>query len=350
MDTPEDLEFLKHLEETDPDFVSAYLGVPPEMPAKEKIIFVGDCSEILGVCKNTILNHIKTGKLQATFDKSYRPSRWVIKKSDFDDYRSKIAVVTKGQDGRSIVNFKPSATPKESKMASQDKVYVKATAQNVCDFLHKWEKKDSPGFPLRTICDAFNEVSEQPVNEAQMSNILSSLHDKGIVRRIGKGIYRSSYFVDKEETTEAEEVAVESPVSVQKRPDDNFIHLKKTERIAVEAFIEKYSNPERDFYFTIHELSREYPHLDRTKLGKACSNMCYTRTIDKGRVLGEYVKSATSIKLETTLTNQPRMPAKQVESCSVIDSIVHIASSNLPDDLKKKLIAYAVDREGFGKK
>lgn len=332
MDTPEDIEFLERLKEIDPDFVSAYLGedMGAEMSEK-KVYYVSDCAEILGVCENTVLNHIKAGKLKAELI----GKRWVIRKIDFDDYQSKMVIVKGEKDGRAIINFRSNLT-KESEMANQDKLYVKATTQNVCDFLYRWEKNDSPGFSLRTICDDFNKVSEQPVNESQMSNILSSLHEKGIVKRVGKGIYRTPYFVDKEESEK--EVAVETPIS--KRPtDDNYIHLKKNERLAVEAFIEKYANPERDFRFTIHELSREYPHLDRNKLGKACSNMCYTKTICKGRMLGEYVKPASEL--------EPRKvtPAQQVDE-SISDKadrgylykIEQVMASNLPDDLKKKLI------------
>ena len=343
MDTPEDLDFLKNLEETDPEFVREYLGgKKPDMSATmgDNSITIRQCAESIGVCENTILNHIRSGKLKAKlFD-----GRWLIKESDFDSYKKSMSIV-KGKDNRSIIKFgdskkkarKPQPVFKEENM-NGEALYQKATSRTVTDFLHTWHRNKSTGFSLTTICRDFNQVSKTAVTERQMSGLLSSLKKKGIVIRKGKGIYQVSPTIVGEESNNQpkaqQEVAVSAPsgtMVVDADIETPKVYHKKIERMAIEAFIKNHANPEKDFVFLISDIAREYPHLDRTKLGKACVNMCHNRKLVKGESMGEYISPA-KIKASSTAVRS------SIGDGGVLEKINKIMNSDFDDGLKAEII------------
>lgn len=347
MDTPEDMDFLKSIEATDPDFVREYLGgIKPEMSKSAATLTVRQCALLLGVCQNTVLNHIRADKLKAKFI----DGQWFIQESDFDAYKSAVSI-SRGKDRRSIIKFSgPTQSQskeiiKEDQKMNGDGHYQKATSRTVTDFLHNWHRNKSAGFSLPTICRDFNQVSETPTNESQMSGILSSLRTKGIVIRKGKGIYQVSPTIVGEshedrpaEQTSNATVAPAGVLVVDADIEPARVYSKKTERMAVEAYIRNHSNPDKDFSFTISDVAAEYPHLDRTKLGKACINMCNNGKLVKGDSMGQYVRvakkappvtPAVAITIRDTPTSKPN---------SVLDEINQIMASGMAPDLKEKLI------------
>lgn len=343
MDTPEDFKFLESLEETDPDFVRAYLGgIKPEMSTEDKTLSIRECANIIDVCENTILNHIHANKLKAKFV----DNRWVVKKSDFDTYQSAM-VMTKARDGRSIIGFKKKSkkiTPiKEEKMDGQN-VYEKATSRTVTDFLHTWQRNRSSGFSLPTICRDFNQISTNSVTESQMSGILSTLRKKGIVIRKGKGIYQVSPSIVGEpvqekahgQTPEAIAAIGSEWVVVDADIESAQAAHKKHERLAVEAYIKNHAEVDTEFSFTIADVSRDYPHLKRVKIGKACVNMCQYGKLRKGDGLGEYIRPGRKIRV-TSHAVATTAPSKS-GSNNVLDEINQIVNSNMAADLKQKLI------------
>lgn len=341
MDTQEDFDFLKAIENTEPDFVRAYLGgIKSDMSKTNVQLTVRQCASLLGVCQNTVLNHIKANKLKAKLVEG----QWFIQESDFDSYRSSI-VVSKGKDSRSIIRF--SKKSKETKVSSNkeevhvmdEKIrYQKATSRTVTDFLHDWHRNKSSGFSLLTICRDFNQVSANPTNENQMSGILSSLRNKGIVIRKGKGIYQVSPSIVGEIIEDQSHSTTDTTPETQATLIDTDIEqirtsLKKTERMAVEAFIRNHASPGVDFYFTIADVAREYPHLDRNKLGKACVNMCQTGKLVKSQGLGEYVKQTKENHVQ-----ERNQSVKQPSTDSVLEKINRIINSDFEDKFKEELI------------
>lgn len=327
MDTPEDIEFLKQLQKTEPDFVRAYTGGDQQVPA-EKVMFVKECAEDMGVCENTITNHIKSGKLIA---KSV-DGRWVIKESDFLAYKAS-ATITYGKNNRAIITFSQQKPKKKegSKMNSKH-IYGKATSRTVTDFLHTWHRNKSDGFSLLTICRDFNAISATPTNESQMSGILSSLKKKGIVIRKGKGIYQVSPSIVGEAVT-ASTPEIPTPAVEDRRAHDR-VYAKKQERIAIETFISENFDPSKDLLFTIKDLTRRFPHLDHKKLGKACVNMSHTGRLEKAAGVGEYVKRATSPVKEKTVGATVIASAESDD----MTNLKKIMNSNLDEGLKLELI------------
>lgn len=331
MDTPEDIEFLKQLQKTDPDFFQAYTQGDQQVPA-EKIMFVRECAEDMGVCENTITNHIKSGKLIA---KSV-DGRWVIKESDFLAYKASATVVY-GKNNRAIITFaeqKPKKRDQKARTQMNSKyIYEKATSRTVTDFLHNWHRNKSDGFSLLTICRDFNAVSAIPANENQMSGILSSLKKKGIVIRKGKGIYQVSPSIASEAPAPTPEIPEAPKPAVEDGRDHNRVYVKKQERIAIETFISENFDPSRDLIFTVKDLSRRFPHLDRKKLGKACVNMSHTGRLEKAVGMGQYMKRATAPKAKTIDT--PVVTSSESENMTNLKKIMN---SNLDESLKLELI------------
>jgi hypothetical protein len=65
---------------------------------------------------------------------------------------------------------------------------MKPTTANVVDFLSRWPL-NTGHFATVTLCRDFNMVCHKPATESQMSGILSGLTIKGVMVRIGRGIY-----------------------------------------------------------------------------------------------------------------------------------------------------------------
>ena len=337
----EDLEFLKHLETTDPEFVQQYMG--GTMPSSEKTITVRMCAQRLGVCQNTVLKQIHSGNLKADFFEN----RWMIKESDLQKYLAS-GNVARGRGGNSS---RQTRKPTESTMKPNGHLYTKATSQNVTDFLHSWHRNTSAGFSLVTICRDFNRVSEVPVTEVQMSGILSSLRRKDIVIRKGKGIYQVSPSII-ENTKQDDPVADVASADVMPEPaiiapdGRRGVIFKKKERQAVENFILENADPTEDFVFSINDIAKKNRQMDRKKIGKACNNMCYLGKLTKGRSLGEYICLATQLKdipaaPEASVVAESRpvvadaiSPAKS----DVMDKVKTIMDSNFDESLKLEIL------------
>lgn len=345
MDTQDDLDFLKQLEATDPDFVREYTGVvKPEMvnKASEKIFSVRECANILNVCQNTILNHIRSGKIKATLC----DGRWNITESDFAAYRQSINIVRGKNDRSIIVSKNKTQSVKEDKVSSRH-VYHKATSRSVTDFLHTWHRNRSSGFSLPTICRDFNQLSEVPTNESQMSGILSSLAKKGIVIRKGKGIYQVSPSIVGEAVPNESQEQLASPTFLVDEPvreASTRIYPKKIERLALESFIADNFDQQQDLVFTVDELSRKFPHLNRTKLGKACINMHTGGKLERGTGVGEYIKRAVQPKQpERSVAVPPAASAVASTPSRGMDGVKKIMDSNLDEGLKLELIKRFLD-------
>jgi hypothetical protein len=318
MDTQEDFEFLKNLEDTDPEFVRQYIGgIKPVMIATsgENLLTVKECAADIGVCKNSILNYIKSGKIKAEFI----DSQWQIKESDFLSFKSSFSIIRGNVRSRLIAggNGKSTITVKRE--------FVRRSPPQtglVTDFLHNWPKKGCAGFHLSTICRDYNRTAEHKLNEEQMSGVLSGLARKGIVLRKGKGTYQVSPSI----------ASVDSgPIDVAPQPIDSDFSPKTSERLAVESFVLENADSQVDFHFSISDLARNFPHLDRRKLCKACSNMYHYGKLKKGVANGDYVKRGKN--RATSQPIQAIQAIQTVQSASVLngsmDSVKKIMDSNL---------------------
>lgn len=323
----EEFKSLQQIAETDPDFVTAYLSacdkengsVRTERTVNAELIknySVRDAAKILGVCKNTVIYHIKNGKIKANQEESSSGKRWMIPESELTAFRaSKDAAKTLRQveDSRAATavlqylknpsTFFPRQEPKE-KGADMLVKYPKASSQNVVDFLLHWENRFAPGFSTTTLCRDFNAVCDLSVSETQISGILSTLAKKGIVNRLGRGLYQfvlpAGY--------EKKEVKVDSvnedsdsdvlTIPVAEREERHTDQFKKSARLALEEFFARHSNPDEDFHFSIDMVANEYPKINRNDIAKAIQNVHHWSKhspnpefrVERAEGMGNYVK------------------------------------------------------------
>lgn len=295
----EEFKSLQQIAETDPDFVTAYLSAYDRERGHVcaeviKNYSVKDAAKILGVCKNTVIYHIKNGKIKANQEESSSGKRWMIPESELTAFRaSKDEAKT----------FKKPQEPKE-KGADMLVKYPKASSQNVVDFLLHWENRFAPGFSTTTLCRDFNAVCDLSVSETQISGILSTLAKKGIVNRLGRGLYQfvlpAGY--------EKKEVKVDSvnedsdsdvlTIPVAEREERHTDQFKKSARLALEEFFARHSNPDEDFHFSIDMVANEYPKINRNDIAKAIQNVHHWSKhspnpefrVERAEGMGNYVK------------------------------------------------------------
>jgi len=341
MDTLDDFDFLSRLRTTDPDFVKKY------MENENKNLTVMECANILGVCNNSVLNYIKSGKIKATKSGHI----WLIDKIDFFAFKQSVSIAKKRNKSFITINNQETL----DKNMSIDFTYEKATSRTITDFLHNWHRSKSAGFALATICRDFNDVSSVKTNETQMSNILSSLVKKGIVIRKGKGLYQvSPSIISEEKQVGTESVSLnqkDSSIIVDADIEPAPILISKNckqEKLAIESFIRNNRNPHLDFSFNISDVCRSYPHLDRKKIGKACSNMHQSGKLKKGLLVGDYIRPATPpVIISTAAPTVAPVPAPAAiapvpkklidslqEQSDILDKIKKIISSNLDSNFK----------------
>jgi hypothetical protein len=227
-----------------------------------------------------------------------------------------------------------------SRPASKKKSSLRRTPPQtglVTDFLHSWPKNGSAGFHLSTICRDYNRISEHKLNEEQMSGVLSALARKGIVIRKGKGTYQVSPSIS---SSGNHQVVVEG---ITPPAESSRFHSKKDERVAVENFVAQNAKPGVDFSFTISELARAYPQMDRRKLCKACSNMYQGGKLTRGSGIGDYIKPA---KISWPAVNRsmvqtkPTVESKELDSMDKIKQIMDLdISKEFKLEIMKKFLS-----------
>lgn len=280
--TQEDMKSLQEIADLDPEFVTAYLSTLDKEEAmpqtiQSKFYLVKEVSEMLNVCQNTVLGLIKKGKIKA-IQESGGSRKWLIAESHFNEYVK--------SNGVELQSNPEGATNMQC-------TYDRATSKNVADFLTTWDKRDM-NFTVQTLIRDFSPHSSEPVGEQQMNNILASLARAGILTRSMRGVYRCGHVEPK---LSVPAVQVEKPEPVQV-PDDN-PKFKKQARLAVEQFLDRYSNDDEDFHFSIDDIAKEYPKIERKEIGKAIQNL-HTwgknspnpngLKIERSGAMGSYVK------------------------------------------------------------
>lgn len=333
----EDLEFLEQIRESEPEFVRQYLGVEQMEETTDELLGTSDCADFLRVCKNTVLNYIKNGKLAATQEYG----RWRIKQEDLLNFSAKREQEqNQGDDDMS-----------QSKTRSPNR------NPNIIEFLRQWPLAKSEIFTLQEITKDYNKHFGDNITENQMSNLLSNLKKKGITLAKGKGAYAvCKTFFPQENTAvchsvpmpiEDEEV-VESPESCltedqkaaravllygreirEQVRNEKIENMKKPERKAVDKFIEERFKGYEDLVFSLSDVRKAIPNMDHNLLSKALQNMRSTGRLEKGDELGVYIKKANK---EKPIEVAPK------SSSSYFDKIDEIRRSNINDQLKEELV------------
>lgn len=331
MDVEKDFSEIVEMMETDPDFVEQYLE------ENDLVFSVPQCAKILNICSNTVLYRIKSESLKAERDSS---GHWRVRAKDLKSHINSKARTT--QETTQLPAKSQEEKGKIMKVSSYR--YDKSTSQNVLDFLYTWEKANTIGFSTKTLTNDFNKVCATKTTEGQMGGILANLTKKSILVRKGRGIYcLVEGFVRPENTTSVAPKETIHSVPVVSVEDDqeektnpHWEEMKSEERHLVDKYLAKHSNPYEDFSFTISDLAREYPNIDRKKLGKAVQNMYHNNGLEKGKMIGEYVKVAT--KRRPSAPQQPAAPAAQDSRPSLGKNLEDVLKLNISDELKAKII------------
>jgi hypothetical protein len=293
MISQEELKNLQEIAETDPDFVTQYLSAyDKENVVKQAVVknyTVKETARILGCCMNTVLNHIKNGKIKATQENSAH-KRWLICESDLRDFQS---------------------SRTENKGESMATVKDRVRSKEIVDFLASWDKRNSSGFSTLTLCKDFNRATGLEITESQVGGILCTLAKKNIVERLGRGLYRipnTAAPVQPVQEIIVEKITVpqisgEPEIPEENEEDDSSEKFKKAARLAVEEFLERHSDPSEDLAFNIEMVAKEYPKISRVEIGKAIQNMHHwsknspnpSVRIEKAQGMGNYVKKGKKV-------------------------------------------------------
>lgn len=325
MDAEKDFSEIVEMMETDPDFVEQYLE------ENDLVFSVPQCAKILNICSNTVLYRIKSESLKAERDLS---GHWKVRAKDLKSHIKSSKTKTSQEP---MVEEKEKGKP----MTKSSYRYDRSTSQNILDFLYTWEKANTIGFSTKTLTNDFNKVCATKTTEGQMGGILANLTKKSILVRKGRGIYclvegfvRPTSVAPKETIHSIPVVSVEHDQEEKTNP--HWEEMKSEERHLVDKYLTKHSNPYEDFSFTISDLAREYPNVDRKKLGKAVQNMYHNNGLEKGKMIGEYVKVAT--KPRPSAPPQPTPPDAQDSRPSLGKNLEDVLRLNISDELKAKII------------
>lgn len=325
----EDREFLDQIRESDPEFVRQYLGVEQMEETSDGLLGTSDCADFLRVCKRSVLNYIKEGKLAATQEYG----RWKIKQED-------------------LLNF--SKTREQEQEQGEDDMSKSKTRSpnrnpNIIKFLREWPLAKSPIFTLQEITRDFNKQYNDNMTENQMSSLLSNLKKKGVTVAKGRAAYSvSGTFFPKENAIEhhsipaiiEDEEVIESPESCLTEKEiepslklsgkqEKIENMKSPERKAVDKFVEERFKGYEDLVFSTADVAKAIPHMDRHLLSKAIQNMKSTGQLEKGEELGVYIKKANKEK---------PIEAAPKSSSTFFDKIDEIRRSNINDKLKEELV------------
>jgi hypothetical protein len=333
----EDLEFLEQIRESEPEFVRQYLGVE-QMEETTDLLGTSDCADFLGVCKRSVLNYIKDGKLAATQEYGL----WKIRQEDLLRFSKKREQEqNQGDDDMS-----------QSKTRSPNR------NPNIIKFLREWPLAKTPLFTLQEITKDYNNQFGDNMTENQMSSLLSNLKKKGVTVAKGRAAYSvcGTFFPQENAACHSvpvpieDEEVIESPEScltedqraawavklygkeireqVMKKKIEN---MKKPERRAVDKFIEERFKGYEDLVFSTKDVAKAIPDMDRYLLSKALQNMRSTGQLEKGDELGSYIKKATIKKVV-------EVPPAPKSSSSYFDKIDEIRKSNMSEQLKEELV------------
>jgi hypothetical protein len=299
----EDFEELKRIGQTDPEFVKSYFSsysdfdevsvedFEPKPEAKElnNWISIKDCSKILNCSDGTVRNYITSGLLEAKREEAGK-KRWLICRKNLDEFLISREKEKKEEPVEEELNSDDSHSQGEVMkdetfdLESQIK-YKKANQRTVLDFMQNFEKSNlTRALTVATLVENFNIFSETPTDENKMSKYLSRLSNKGIITRFGKGIYTS---IVKETRDE--------PVSIPKIKSE-----KDPETKAIEDYIDRMAEEDKNFYFSLEEISHQYPKLRHKEIKNAIDRMIKSKSSNIEKISeGKYCrKGSVQISLE----------------------------------------------------
>ena len=128
--------------------------------------------------------------------------------------------------------------------------------------------KYTTAITLQNICDNFNSQNNKSINFGRMSATLTGLTNRGLLTRIGKGIYRPVDSLLNQAKNHIEDEGNEQVTpSVLGRQ-----YEIGQERMLVDDFIRR-KNTTGEFVFSLSDLRVEYPNACSKKLSKAVQNM-----------------------------------------------------------------------------
>lgn len=128
--------------------------------------------------------------------------------------------------------------------------------------------KYTTAITLQNICDNFNSQNNKSINFGRMSATLTGLTNRGLLTRIGKGIYRPVDSLLDQAKNHIEDASNEqiTPSVLGRQYEIG------QERMLVDDFIRR-KNTTGELIFSLSDLRVEYPNACGKKLSKAVQNM-----------------------------------------------------------------------------
>lgn len=208
----------------------------------------------------------------------------------------------------------------KNKKDKKDKKMNKNNSENsismneILNHIIKNISKYTTAITLQNICENFNLETKRNVQFGRMSSVLAGLTRKGLLSRIGKGVYRP-----------IENLVDQSNQSVVIEANNSNIQENNNlgaERKLLEDFIKKY-NTTGEFIFTLSELRAEYPSACPKKLGKAAQNMKFTNPNMTGTgIMGQYKIKTPPVVSDVEIQPSVRPVVKTPETEDfIIDAI-----------------------------
>lgn len=182
----------------------------------------------------------------------------VIVKNEKNLPRSKAKVE---RVGRLFNEKKKMATKKENRGNS---ISMNELLNHIINNISKY----TTAITIQNICDNFNSQNNKSINFGRMSATLTGLTNRGLLTRIGKGIYRPvDSLLDQAKNHIEDEGNEQVTPSILGRQ-----YEIGQERMLVDDFIRR-KNTTGEFVFSLSDLRVEYPNACSKKLSKAVQNM-----------------------------------------------------------------------------
>lgn len=186
----------------------------------------------------------------------------VIVKNEKNLARSKAKVEKVGR----LFNSKPKKDSKKKSADKDNSISMNDLLNHIINNISKY----TTVITLQNICDNFNSQNNRSINFSRMSATLTGLTNRGLLTRIGKGVYKPvDSLLDQAKNHVEDGVVRHEQVTTEilgKRYEIG------QERKLVDDFIRR-NNKTGELVFSLEDLRQAYPDACSKKLSKAVQNM-----------------------------------------------------------------------------